>query len=86
MTREERAAREAGILRDYLDGTKVEVICARYGIHRTSVPRLVRRADAALVRPPGLICRTCGYRHPLNTDCNECGAQPETAPQQEMTA
>lgn len=48
-----RSARQAELIADYEEGVPVKAISAKYGVHRGTIPALVRRSGVA-VRVPGL--------------------------------
>ena len=77
---------KSAIIEMYKEGNNQKTIADRYGVHYTTVSRILKREglnDGTRSRtnmktdePTGIICLKCGHRHPDNfTFCPDCGSR-----------
>jgi len=77
---------KSAIIEMYKEGNNQKTIADRYGVHYTTVSRLLKReglndrtrsrTNMKTDEPIGIICLKCGHRHPNNfTCCPDCGSR-----------
>lgn len=77
---------KSAIIEMYKEGNNQKTIADRYGVHYTTVSRLLKReglndrtrsrTNMKTDEPTGIICLKCGHRHPNSfTFCPDCGSR-----------